>query len=95
MKTLSYNFVKDESHTRVLSKYFIYHDVNVTCLFTGWYKGMPIPQDIYMLYVVEAGFYFHSIYATLFMDQWRRDSILMIMHHILTNLLIFFSFAIR
>ena len=61
----------------------------------GWYKGMPIPQDIYTLYVVEAGFYFHSIYATLFMDQWRRDSHLMIMHHILTNALIFFSFAVR
>ena len=56
---------------------------------------MPVPQDIYMLYVVEAGFYFHSIYATLFMDQWRRDSILMIAHHVLTNLLIFFSFAFR
>jgi len=56
---------------------------------------MPIPQDIYTLYVVEAGFYFHSIYATLFMDQWRRDSHLMILHHILTNALIFFSFAVR
>ena len=56
---------------------------------------MPVTQDIYTLYVVEAGFYFHSLYATLYMDQWRRDSILMILHHILTNLLILFSLAIR
>ncbi|XP_078360160.1 ceramide synthase 1-like [Oculina patagonica] len=74
-------------------KYNFFHDTS-NC-WKGWYKGMPIPQDIYTLYVVEAGFYFHSIYATLFMDQWRRDSILMILHHILANLLIFFSFAIR
>ena len=56
---------------------------------------MPVPQDIYMLYVVEAGFYFHSVYATLFMDLWRRDSVLMIAHHIVANLLILFSLAMR
>lgn len=64
-------------------------------LYLGWYKGMPVSQDIYMLYVVEAGFYFHSVYATLFMDLWRRDSVLMIAHHIVANLLILFSFAMR
>ena len=56
---------------------------------------MSVAQDMYVLYIVEAGFYFHSIYATLFMDQWRRDSILMILHHILAISLIFFSFAVR
>ena len=56
---------------------------------------MPVPQDIYTLYMAEAGFYFHSIYASLFMDEWRRDSILMIVHHILTNSLILFSLAFR
>ncbi|KAL9985157.1 hypothetical protein ACROYT_G007527 [Oculina patagonica] len=74
-------------------KYNFFNDTS-NC-WKGWYKGMPIPQDIYTLYVVEAGFYFHSIYATLFMDQWRKDSILMLMHHILANSLILFSFAIR
>ncbi|KAJ7321491.1 Ceramide synthase 1 [Desmophyllum pertusum] len=74
-------------------KYNFFQDTG-NC-WTGWYKGMPVPQDIYMLYLAEAGFYFHSVYATLFMDQWRRDSILMILHHILANLLILFSFAIR
>ncbi|XP_074613865.1 ceramide synthase 1-like [Acropora palmata] len=61
----------------------------------GWYKGMPVAQDIYVVYVVQAGFYLHSIYATVFMDQWRRDFILMILHHILTFALLTFSFAIR
>lgn len=73
--------------------YNFYHDTS-NC-WKGWYKGMPVPQDIYMLYVVEAGFYFHSVYATLFMDLWRRDSVLMIAHHIVANLLILFSFAMR
>ncbi|KAJ7321492.1 Ceramide synthase 1 [Desmophyllum pertusum] len=78
----------------ILFKYNYLQDPSRNC-WEGWYKGMPVPQDIYMLYLVEAGFYFHSIYATLFMDQWRRDSILMILHHILANCLILFSFAIR
>ncbi|KAM7449757.1 Ceramide synthase 1 [Porites harrisoni] len=74
-------------------KYDFFHDTS-TC-WKGWYKGMPVAQDIYVLYVVEAGFYFHSVYATFFMDQWRRDSILMILHHVLTISLISFSFAVR
>ncbi|EDO49866.1 predicted protein, partial [Nematostella vectensis] len=61
----------------------------------GWRKSMPVPSDIYTIYVVQAGFYFHSIYATVFMDKWRADSIVMICHHILANALILFSFATR
>ncbi|XP_058943479.1 ceramide synthase 1 [Pocillopora verrucosa] len=61
----------------------------------GWYKGMPVSQDIYILYMVQTGFYFHSMYATVFMDQWRRDSNLMLVHHVIANCLLFFSFAVR
>ena len=61
----------------------------------GWYKGMPIEQDIYVLYVIQAGFYLHAVYATVFMDQWRQDFILMILHHVVTIALIAFSFAVR
>lgn len=61
----------------------------------GWQPFMPVPGDIYWLYAVEGGFYFHSIYATLFMDMWRRDSVAMIIHHALTLTLIGFSYSIR
>ncbi|XP_057306129.1 ceramide synthase 1-like [Hydractinia symbiolongicarpus] len=61
----------------------------------GWYQEMNIPDDIFYLYMLEAGFYFHSIYATLFMDVWRKDSIAMLLHHILANMLIIFSYMVR
>lgn len=54
-----------------------------------------IPNDIYILYAVQTGFYFHSIYATFVMDKWRKDSIVMILHHVLTICLLVFSFAVR
>ncbi|XP_031564644.1 ceramide synthase 1-like [Actinia tenebrosa] len=68
---------------------------NPRSIWKGWERGMAIPNDIYNIYVVEAGFYFHSIYATIYMDKWRRDSVVMILHHILANSLIIFSFAMR
>lgn len=63
--------------------------------FLGWHKGMPVPDDIYTLYVVQAGYYIHAIYAVLFMDLWRKDSILTFSHHILTISLIVLSFSLR
>ena len=63
--------------------------------FLGWHKGMPVPQDIYTLYVVQAGYYIHALYAVLFMDVWRKDSILTFSHHILTISLIVLSFSLR
>jgi len=52
-------------------------------------------MDILSLYVIEAGFYFHSIYATIFMDAWRKDSVAMLIHHVLANSLIIFSLVLR
>ncbi|CAB4007018.1 ceramide synthase 1-like [Paramuricea clavata] len=65
-----------------------------TC-WSVWAVGMSIPSDIYYLYCIQASFYIHSIYATLFMDTWRKDSIAMIIHHFLTVFLLCFSFAVR
>ncbi|KXJ13604.1 ceramide synthase 1 [Exaiptasia diaphana] len=61
----------------------------------GLASKVEIPSDIYILYVIQTGFYLHSIYATFFMDKWRKDSIVMILHHVLTICLLAFSFAIR
>jgi ceramide synthetase len=56
---------------------------------------MQIPDEIQWLYFIECGFYFHSIYATIFMDIKRKDFVVMLFHHILTMVLIIVSFATR
>uniref|UniRef100_A0A3Q3XNN8 TLC domain-containing protein n=1 Tax=Mola mola TaxID=94237 RepID=A0A3Q3XNN8_MOLML len=45
--------------------------------------------------VVYGSFYGHSIYATIYMDAWRKDSAVMVVHHIITLALISFSYAFR
>lgn len=37
----------------------------------------------------------HSIYATAYMDTWRKDSIVMLLHHVVALTLIAFSYAFR
>ena len=56
---------------------------------------MEVPSDIRWLYLTECGFYFHSIYATLFMDTKRKDFVVMLVHHVLTLMLLSFSYVIR
>ena len=73
--------------------YNLYEDPR-TC-WSVWSVGMSVPSDIYYLYCIQASFYLHSIYATVFMDTWRKDSIAMLIHHVLTVFLLCFSFAIR
>jgi len=54
-----------------------------------------IPWDITIGYLIQSSFYLHSIYGTIYMDIWRKDSIVMLVHHFLTLMLIGFSFAFR
>ena len=61
----------------------------------GWHAGMNVSSDIYWIYVTEAGFYFHGIYGTIFMDIWRDDSMMLLLHHVLTISLIVFSLGLR
>ncbi|XP_048845265.1 ceramide synthase 1-like isoform X2 [Brienomyrus brachyistius] len=63
--------------------------------FHGWQSGMRVPCDIAIAYLIQGSFYGHSIYATLYMDAWRRDSIVMLAHHLITLALIAFSYAFR
>ncbi|KAG9332219.1 hypothetical protein JZ751_015510 [Albula glossodonta] len=64
-------------------------------VFYGWKSGMVVPADIAVAYLIQGSFYGHSIYASIYMDVWRRDSIVMVMHHIITLALITFSYAFR
>ncbi|XP_078468848.1 ceramide synthase 1-like isoform X2 [Lampetra planeri] len=61
----------------------------------GWYVGMEVPSDIHLAYMLQGSFYLHSVYGTLCLDTWRRDSPVMILHHIITLSLIGFSYALR
>lgn len=60
-----------------------------------WKSGMPVPTDIAIAYLIQGSFYGHSIYATIYMDAWRKDSAVMVVHHIITLALICFSYAFR
>lgn len=56
---------------------------------------MPVPRDVATAYLLQGSFYCHSIYATIYMDTWRKDSVVMLVHHVVTLLLIASSYAFR
>lgn len=60
-----------------------------------WKTGMAVPRDIAVAYLLQGSFYGHSIYATLYMDAWRKDSVVMLVHHVVTLVLIVSSYAFR
>ncbi|KPP65769.1 ceramide synthase 1-like, partial [Scleropages formosus] len=74
-------------------QYPFFHDP--PSVFYGWTSGMGVPADIAVAYLIQGSFYGHSIYATMYMDAWRKDSIVMIVHHVITLALITFSYAFR
>ncbi|KFM71427.1 Ceramide synthase 1, partial [Stegodyphus mimosarum] len=59
----------------------------------NWNLADAPPMDIYFMYMAQCGFYLHSLYATLFLDTWRKDSFVMMIHHILTLGLISISYS--
>lgn len=63
--------------------------------FYKWQSGHDVPGDIYGFYMVQLSFYVHSVYGTLCMDVWRKDSYVMMLHHFVTLLLLGFSYAMR
>jgi len=63
--------------------------------FKNWNVKAKVPLEIYIAYAVQFSFYIHSIYATLYVDIWRKDSIVMLLHHVVTSLLIGFSYTFR
>ncbi|KAF7237038.1 Ceramide synthase 1 [Varanus komodoensis] len=64
-------------------------------VFYDWKRGMEVPGDIALAYLMQCSFYGHSIYATLYMDTWRKDSVVMLTHHVVTLTLIAFSYIFR
>ena len=58
--------------------------VRPSSIIDDYSMDIDVPMNIYAVYVLVTGFYVHSVYATVFLDQWRRDTIVMIVHHIVT-----------
>ena len=56
---------------------------------------MAVEKDIAVAYWLQLSFYLHSVYGTLYMDAWRKDSIVMLIHHFITMALIGFSYGMR
>eukprot|EP00126_Sphaerothecum_destruens_P002058 Sdes_comp15499_c0_seq1m4432 len=61
----------------------------------NWSPGMYIDPLLYWFYMLQLSFYIHSIYATLVLDEIRKDFFAMMLHHFVTIFLIFFSFCCR
>ncbi|XP_053211651.1 ceramide synthase 1-like [Panonychus citri] len=66
-----------------------------TDVWKDYSMSLDVPKDVYAIYLIEISFYLHSLYATLFVDHWRRDTLVLMGHHIVTSLLLVFSLSIR
>ncbi|KAH9425896.1 Ceramide synthase 1 [Dermatophagoides pteronyssinus] len=64
-------------------------------IFADFKIEQPIPSTIKYLYWMEIGFYIHSIYAVYFINSWKYDSLVMIIHHAVTLFLLLFSYWAR
>ena len=54
-----------------------------------------VPLPVMAVYIVEMSFYLNSLHTTVFVDQWRKDSLVMIAHHIVSLNLLFLTLTIR
>ncbi|XGW22934.1 hypothetical protein V3C99_005288 [Haemonchus contortus] len=64
-------------------------------MWNGWSEGEspPIHPAIRVIYATQASFYIHSIYATLYLDPWRKDSWLMFIHHFIALSMLLLSYV--
>ncbi|KAI3368765.1 hypothetical protein L3Q82_025748 [Scortum barcoo] len=88
--TMSWSY---STYLLFFTSYSFFHDP--PSVFYNWKSGMSVPTDIAIAYLIQGSFYGHSIYATIYMDAWRKDSAVMVVHHIITLALISFSYAFR
>jgi len=88
--TMSWSY---STYLLFFTSYTFFHDP--PSVFYDWKSGMSVPTDIAIAYLIQGSFYGHSIYATVYMDSWRKDSTVMVVHHVITLALISFSYAFR
>ncbi|KAM3937257.1 LOW QUALITY PROTEIN: ceramide synthase 1-like [Leptodactylus fuscus] len=81
------------SYLLFFTEHNFFHDPPST--FHGWKSGVAVPKEIAFVYFIQGSFYAHSTYATLYMDAWRKDSVVMLVYHLVIFTLIYFSYAFR
>ena len=62
---------------------------------TGWNPSNEIPWDMCAAYLLQASFYLHATWATCALDEWKKDSPLLLTHHVVTITLMGTSYAYR
>ena len=56
--------------------------------------GITVEPSLYWLYMLQMGFYAHCVYASVFIETIRRDSIVFMLHHFLTLGLLIYSHGV-
>ncbi|KAL7674791.1 hypothetical protein ACOME3_001066 [Neoechinorhynchus agilis] len=69
-------------------------------IFEGWSVKTPTPLLPRLIYLIECGFYLHSLYAIIFMPKeetssQQKDFYPMIIHHLVTVTLMVFSHILK
>ena len=80
--------------TVIISTYHCWYDQYLYAN-AAWHPGMAIQPSIYWLYMLEMGFYLHSVYATIYIETIRKDFNVMLTHHFLAYALLWFSYVTR
>ena len=62
---------------------------------SAWSPTEPLEPGLYWLYMLQMGFYYHSIYAAVYIETIRRDFAVIMTHHLLTLGLLLFSYIVR
>ena len=78
-----------------LVRYKLMKIIEIFLLILDWIPGTPIPADIYLIYILQLGFYIHMIYATTYIETVRKDYFVQMLHHVLTLALLGYSFVLR
>lgn len=54
-----------------------------------------VPAAFKAVYFLEVSYYVHSLYATIFLNEWKKDSVVLLIHHFVAITLLSFSFLSR
>ena len=70
---------------------------NSSSSLSDWSKirNEVVPTSPAMLYAVVSGYYFQGIYVSLYVEERRKDTLVMVIHHFVTLFLVSFSFGMR
>lgn len=73
----------------------IKRDVTRNDLFSDWDINREADLHQSFVFLYQAGFYIHRTYASWFEDEWRKDSPVLMAHHIFTFMLLSTGYIYR